>query len=159
MYNSDMSTHTRGYTIVEILVVVLIFGLVASITFSMFSGIRSIQSLDKDAENVASYLQKARNQTVNARNNAVYSVRLATSTVTLFEGTAFVQGSSTNNVYTLSSGVAMASYSMNPATTTVSFQKMTGKPSATGTVLYRLGNDASSTRTITIHGSGLIEMR
>jgi hypothetical protein len=47
----------------------------------------------------------------------------------------------------------------SPATTTITFQKMTGKPSATGTIIYTLNNDASSTRSILIYGSGLIEIR
>ncbi len=159
MYNGFMNPIPKGFTVIELLMVVLVLGLIMSTTISMFGGIKSIQSLDKDAENIAAYLDKARNQTVNARNNAVYSVRFASTTTTLFEGATFVNGSSTNQVYTLTSGVILQSYSFNPATTTITFQKMTGKPSATGTVMYRLSNDASSTRAVIIHGSGLIEVR
>lgn len=149
----------RAFTVIEVLVVIAIFAMVSGVTFSMFNGVRSIQSLDKDAENIAAYLNKARNQTVNSRNNSTYSIRFASTTVTLFTGSNFVQGSSTNSVYTLTPGVTLVSYTFNPATTTITFQKMTGKPSATGTVLYRLSNNASTTRSVIIHGSGLIETR
>ncbi len=154
-----MNSNRTGFTVVEVLMVVLILGLIMSTTISMFSGIKSIQTLEKDTENIASYLEKARNQTINAKNNSVFSVRIASTTVTLFEGATFVNGSSTNQVYTLTSGVVLQSYTFNPATTTITFQKMTGKPSATGTIMYRLSNNASSTKAVTIHGSGLIEVR
>jgi prepilin-type N-terminal cleavage/methylation domain-containing protein len=149
----------KGFTIVEMIVVIALSALIVGTTVSMFSSLSNVQSLDKDAENVGAYLLKARNQTVNAKNNAVYSVHFASTTVTLFQGASYVSGSSTNQVYSLSSKVSLVSYMFSPATTTITFQKMTGKPSATGTIIYTLNNDASSTRSILIYGSGLIEIR
>ncbi len=156
---AQRAQYKKGFTIVELIITLFLSALIVGTTVSMFSGLGNIQALDKDAEIIVSYLQKARNQTINAKNNAVYSVRFASSTVTLFQGATYVNGSSTNQVYDLSSRVSLVSYSFNPTTTTITFQKMTGKPSATGTIRYRLTNNASSTRTITVYGSGLIEIQ
>lgn len=149
-----------GYSLVEILIVVGLSVMLIGLTITTFSGFSSMQSLDKDAEVVASYIQKARNQTLNSKNNNEFGISIASSTITLFEGTTYSPSASTNITYRISPKVFLFSNQMKTGGSVVSsfyFQQISGRPSATGTLQYRLINSASSTRTITLFGSGLIE--
>ncbi len=150
----------KGYTLIELMLVVAISLIILTLTISTFAGFSSLQSLDKDTEVIAGYIQKARSQTINSKDNSEFGIKIASTTITLFEGTSYTAGAASNTVYTLSPKVSLSSNQMKTAGSIVTsfyFQQISGKPTATGTIQYKLTNDPSNTRTITIYGSGLIE--
>ncbi len=146
-----------GFTLMEILVVIGISALILTATITTFSAMGDMQSLDKDIEVAESYLIKAKNQTVNARSGIQYGVHFASSTVTLFDGTVYSAGSSTNSVYRLSNKSEISLIGLS-GQSRVYFEEVTGKPSATGTVTFRLKSNPSVTKSLIIHATGLVEV-
>ncbi len=146
-----------GFTLMEILVVIGISALILTATITTFSAMGDMQSLDKDIEVAESYLIRAKNQTVNARSGIQYGVHFASSTVTLFDGTVYSAGSSTNSVYRLSNKSEISLIGLS-GQSIVSFEEVTGKPSATGTVTFRLRSNPSVTKSLIIHATGLVEV-
>ncbi len=151
--------NNKGFTAIELLVVIGIAILLASLSIATFVSLSDYQSIDKNADVVESYLLRARNQTINSKDNAQYGIKFASTTVTLFQGTSYNAASTTNVVYNISEKVTLSSLNLTGGTTTVYFMSITGKPSATGTAVYRLNNGASSTKSIIIYGSGLAEVQ
>jgi len=149
-----------GYSLIELMLVVALSVLLIGLTISTFAGFSNMQSLDKDIEAIAGYIQKAKNQTINSKNSNEFGINIASTTVTIFEGTTYSPSASSNIKYQISPKVYLFSNQMKTNNAVVNnfyFQQITGKPTATGTLIYKLYNDASSTRSITLYGSGLVE--
>lgn len=149
----------QGFTVIELLVVCGIALMLASVSVSTFASFSDYQNIDKNIDVVVSYLQKARNQTINAQNDSQFGVQFASSSVALFQGTSYNSSAASNVVYNISEKVVLSSLSLTGGTTTVYFSQITGKPSATGTALFKLKNNASTTKTVIIYGSGLVEVQ
>lgn len=147
-----------GFTILEVLVVLAIGIIITALGFSAFVSTLTYQSVEKDADVGLSYIQKARTLTINSSNNTNYGVKFATTTITIFPGTAY-SSSSQNIVYNLNTRVNISSVSLSSGATEFYFNKITGDASATGTVTFSLISGASSSsKQILIYGTGLAQL-
>lgn len=144
----------RGFTLLETVVAVSIMTLIAWMLFMGFNVWGRERILDGAAAEVAGALREARSQTLASIGGTSYGVHLSSTDVTIFTGTSYVSGASTNRTIGLNPRVALSS-SLTGGVTDVTFARLTGKPSATGTVTISLVADASQSRTITIEQSGL----
>jgi prepilin-type N-terminal cleavage/methylation domain-containing protein len=145
----------RGFTLVEILVVLTILIIIGVFSYSTFRGIYQASARRIVAEEVADALREARNNTIGSKSDTVYGVRVATSSVTRFSGLLYTPGHASNTVYTFSGGVTATGTIVSQGTNIV-FALLTGTPSATGTILIQNG-DRTSTTTISIGATGLIQ--
>lgn len=148
-----------GFSLVELLVTLTLSALFIGLTMVTFQTFSSYQSIDKDADVIVSYIKNAHDLTIDSKNDLQYGVKFASTTVTLFQGTSYSAGASTNLVYNISSKVTLSSISLTGNASSLYFYPITGKPNATGTVTYVLKNNASTTKVITIYGTGLAEAR
>ncbi len=149
----------KGLTAIELLISLAIVGAVAYMGITSLVSFSNFQSIDKDADVVVSYIEKARNQTINAKDDDQYGIKFATSSATLFKGTTYSAGAGTNQVYTLSNKDRISSIQLTGGATSLYFMPISGKPNATGTITFILNTNASTTKTVTIYGSGLTEVQ
>ena len=149
---------TKGFSLIELIIVTTVILILSSISLSTFFNVSDNQSLSKDTEYTISLIQKARTQTINAYNNSRYSILFASSTVTLFQGTTYSSTSPSNIQFGLSSKVQISSINLTGGTQQVSFDFITGKASATGTVTFILKSNASASDTIMLYKTGLAEI-
>lgn len=147
----------RGFTLIEMVVAFGITAIIVTLTVSSFVGLSNFQSIDKDSDVSLSYLEKARTQAIDSKNFSEYGVRFASTSVTLFPGTAYTSTSS-NLVYNLSTKVTISAISLSNGGTDIYFNKVTGESNATGTVTFQLQN-SSTTKKIIIYGTGLAEIQ
>ncbi len=146
-------------SLIELLIALGIGILLVGISFFSFSGLVNYNALDKDSSTVISYIQNARNLTLSSKNYKEYGVHFASSTVTVFPGTSY-SNSSENLVYTLNPRVVIKSIDLVGGGNDFYFNKVTGKPSASGAITLSLipnNSNSSSTRTISIYATGLSE--
>lgn len=147
----------KGFTVAELIVVIAIGAILTTISMTVFVNTIAYHSVDKDVQSVQSSILTARAQAMGSKNFATYGVRFASSSVAIFQGTSF-STASTTMVYNLSSRVSISSVQLSNSSTSVYFNKLTGVPSATGTIQLRL-NTSSNTRTITIQGTGIVDVQ
>jgi prepilin-type N-terminal cleavage/methylation domain-containing protein len=147
----------RGFSIPELLVVVAIIGIIASVSLSTFKNMHTHSALRAGGQGVYDALLTAREDTLASRNDTVYGVRISSTTVTRFTGSAYSAGSTTNKVYYFENGTT-ATGTLVTSGTDIVFRRLTGLPSATGTIYVR-NSDGSSTTTLLINGSGLVEFQ
>lgn len=160
LFTSDMKTRSeRGFSVIELLIVCGITAMLATLSISTFVNVSNSQSLEKDVNYVVSLIEKARTQTINAKNNSQYGIQFGTSTVALFQGTTYNAASSSNSVFALSSKVEISSKSLAAGKDQVVFDFITGKASATGTVTFWLKQDHSASSTIVLYRSGFAEIQ
>ena len=157
MLRGGFSRDGRGVTLIEVVLVVAIMAVLAALSFSALRMLNATRALEGEAARVAAELQKARSLTISSKNNAQFGVHIQSSQVTLFQGTTFVVGSSTNSVLGINPLITISAISLAGGGSDVIFQRLTGKTAYGGTLtLSRRGS--SAIKTITIYATGLVEV-
>ncbi len=157
-FSSNFPRSGRAFTLFELVVVVAIMSILFQISITAFFSMTKHQSLDKDVESAYSYLLKARNQTINGESGMSYGVRFSSTSVYLFQGTAYTVGSTTA-VYEFANKTYMDTISLSGGAYDLYFRKLTGAPSATGTIIFKISTDSTLQKRMLIHGSGLVEVQ
>jgi len=140
----------------ELLIVLAIITFLSGITLFAFSDkLRSV-SVEKEAEISLSYIAKARAQTVASQDNSLFGVRVSTSSLSFFQGSSFASGS---NIITYDFRDSVASTSLTSGVNEFYFSRITGIPSAVGTIVFTSKKGASTTKTILIQTTGLAEIQ
>lgn len=150
-----ISPRTKGFTLIEILVVIAILLIIATFAVSAFRAMLQASGKRIAVVEITDALREARNNALSSKNDAVYGVRVASTSVTRFIGSTFTSGHASNTVYFFEAG-AMATGTLVNDGVSIVFARLTGAPSATGTVLV-VDSDRSGTTTVTIGATGLIQ--
>ncbi len=154
-----LNTNTdKGVTVPELLVVIAIIAMVFQLSYFSFTRISDYNSADKHASVAQSFVERARQHSLNSRNNLQHGIRFTSSTISVFEGTAY---SATGTFARLETpaGVQLQSVNLTGGASSIIFSKITGEPSATGTITFQSSRSASTTKTITIYGTGHSEVQ
>jgi len=146
-----------GITLVEIIIAVSIFVLIAVIAVSALSSLSSKEVLQKSTDQGVALLEKARALTLSSENNDSYGVHADTQSLTLFSGVTYDENDPLNQEIVLNPRVEISSISLNGAGSDVFFQKLTGKTDTHGDIVLSLLKDGSMTKVIHINETGIIE--
>ena len=145
--------YQKGITLWEILLAIAIVGVLAVIVLPGFSKIRKIQILKSTTEDIVSVIGQARSQTLASLNSSAYGVHFETNRVILFTGTSFSSDATSNQITNLISPATISSISLSNSGADLYFNRLSGLPSATGTIMLTLPSVTSKTITISASGS------
>ena len=137
------------------MVVIAIGALICLISFSAFYNLSNNQLLAKETSSISSYLERAHSESVSSDNFFEYGLHFTSTSTTLFQGKVYSAASTTNEFYRLNSRLQMTP-NLSGGVSDFYFSKITGKPSATGTITVSLLG-STSTKTITIYATGLFQ--
>lgn len=144
----------RGFTLVELLIVISLFALVATFVISGFLNYAAHQNYLAAQTEVFSSTKETRQRSLSADGDTTHGIHFATSSITTFEGSSYNAGDLSNVIIPITS--ATISTSLTGGATDIIFARKTGAASATGTIaVIGLRNTGSST--ITVSGTGLIQ--
>ncbi len=147
----------RGFTLIEILLVIVMMAVLVTMVVLSFNKLGSSQALDKSATTVVSVLSEARALTLSASQDARYGVSLQDNQVVLFRGATYAT-STTGNVFTpLHPSVGIRNVSLAGGASSVVFNRLTGGTSQTGTFEVYLRSATTTFKTVTVSGTGIIE--
>jgi prepilin-type N-terminal cleavage/methylation domain-containing protein len=150
-------THgAKGFSLVELLVVVGILVLLTGIIMTTFVSFRKGQALDKDAELMVAVLRQARSQTLASKNLSQYGVHFASSKITIFTGTTYSAGAGGNYDFPLNATDTIITINLVGGGSDVVFKRLSGETSQNGTIVVS-SPTTSRTRTITIYKTGLVD--
>ena len=141
-----------GFTLIELIVVIAIIGVLIGVVVLPLVKFRQQQALQNSTNAIVAVLNDARTKTFAALNNTSYSVYLSSTAATLFTGTTYSSGTSTNEVYTLEFPVT-ASWSLQGAGNSILFDRLKGTTSQYGTITLSISGGATKTVTITALGT------
>ena len=144
-----------GFSFVEVLVAVAVIAMIATISAASFKNFSRSSALKVASEEVYSAFTSARNETLASSGGTVFGVHIGTSSVTRFTGSTYSVGDTTNRTYTFESGVTATSSFISDGIDIV-FSRLTGRPSASGTI-FLITESGDATTTMHIYDSGLIE--
>ena len=154
--SSTRRTLLSGFTLVEITVAVALMAMFTLVGTSVFSSVRNAQELQTAKQDVVLALNSARESTLRSLSDKSYGVIFSNSGVIRFTST-YTAGTSSNITFSFPSSVS-ATTSLSGGTTTILFTRLTGQPSATGTITVTEG-DSGAVATVHIDTSGVITVQ
>ena len=153
---TNNKNYKKGFTLVEVLIVLGILAILSVIIFSTFIEFRKNQALVMDTDTIVEVLRQARNQTLLSKGPSVYGVHFTSSKITLFTGENYVDNNVANQDFTLNSTDTILTINIVPAGADIVFNRLTGETVNFGTIVVSLSGGSKS-KTVTIYKTGLIE--
>jgi prepilin-type N-terminal cleavage/methylation domain-containing protein len=148
----------KGMTLIEILAVIAIISIIASLAVLNLSKFRNARTLQNTTEDVVSFLNLARNNTIASLNSNNFGVHFEEDRMILFEGLNYDSLAQSNQEIVFESSVKVKSngINLNGGGNDVIFKKISGDTLNYGTIILELNSDESTFRTITINQLGVI---
>ena len=143
----------RGFSLVEVLVVIVILGLMLSIVVGSFS---SSSGLNGPVEQALTVFSDARNRTIAGRDLSQFGVHIEADRLTLFKGTSFTAGAAGNEVSLFDSSVEVVNVALTGGASDVIFKRLRGDTLQSGSFVIRLKNNNAVSKTITIGTAGIV---
>lgn len=153
----------RGFTLIEILLVLAIFGVLLVSSVIALGSLRGGSDLQAEARGLSRVLELARNRTIASEGDARYGV-YATSTnphrYILFRGDDYASRVvAEDKVYELRETIEFDSISFGGAVPEeVVFDRIQGTTSQAGNAVLRVKTDPSDTTTVYVESSGNVEI-
>ena len=143
----------KGFTLVELLVVMGMSMILLSIGGLSLAAVRSGSQIDLIASEVRSEMMRVQSETGNGFPSGMY---FETDRYVYFEGASYTEGALTNEESTLPSGVTFSEIVFPSAT--VQFDNVTGNPLNFVSPYQVVVTDGSSSRTVSVNAWGVIEI-
>ena len=145
----------KGFTMIEMVIVVAIMALLLAVITSPFQSFRNSKALDTTSEEALSLFSEARGNTLSAKDGYQYGVHLESSKMVLFRGGTYSSLDTNNKTVVLDNALEISSIVLEGAGSDIVFDKLTGKTSQSGSFVIRVKSDTSKIRTITVVGTGV----
>lgn len=150
-------TYAKGMSVLEVLISIAIVTLLATLSFSALTQFLNTNAVEKETAVVVATLAYARSQSMSGTYDTSYGVHFASSTITVFWGSTYSQSASTNVSRQFGGGVVVSALSLGSGVVDIVFSKLTGAPSATGTITISSPKDPINKKVLTITGTGLVQ--
>ncbi len=147
----------KGISIIEIIIILAIISILLGIVIINLTSFREEQALNVAINESISYINDARSKTLSSKDFSQYGIHFEQTKITLFKGTSYSPSDQNNIDYIFSSLLEISNISLNGGGNEVIFQKITGKTDQFGPIIYRVKNNPSKLKTITIKSTGIID--
>lgn len=147
----------RGFTLIEILLVIAFFGFFTAATITAFNSMLQTQALTRGVNDVASIIEDARVRTLAGEQDMQFGVVVGSTTVTQVRGPSYDVSSSTSVVFSLPNNVE-ASGATNALPALIVFDPITGSASSVLEVTYTHTQKTGSSAGVTIEATGLVSV-
>lgn len=162
MQNKNNKSLIKGFTLIEIIISITILAAIGVASIAYLGGYRRSVSVDSEAEKITAYLRQAQNKAMSGEavsgqdptNWGVHFVNPASGTAyyAIFRGSSYSADVSDETIY-LSQQVQFSDPAAS-STKDIVFQRITGRPTATTTIILRSVANANLTRTISVNSLG-----
>ncbi len=136
----------------EMLVVIAVMGIIASIVTLNFSNYNRRQVVTSAAENIIALANQARSKTLLSSGSSQYGIHIESSRVVLFKGATFTEPSTDNIQITLNPALTIT----NIGTTNVVWNRLAGDVTAATSFIVATTADANTKKTISISKTGIV---
>lgn len=146
----------RGFTLVELLIVIGIFVLTVTVSGIFTSVSKNNRDLNDVSVQMVDTLRRARHQTITGNQDVVWGIHFETDRYVLFQGDTYSSVDPENIEFVLPGSVQISAISLTGGGSEVIFDDKFGNTSTDGTITLQSTN-ATTTTQIIINSAGLIE--
>lgn len=147
-----------GFVLIELLLVIGIIVILASLLSFQLNFFKSQSSLDAAAQEIISTLRLVQNKTLASENASSFGVHFDNNKFVIFKGTLYDQGSPSNESHELAPSLSIADINLATNSTEVIFERLTGNTFNVGSVDILVNNNPLTKKTIYISGQGTISL-
>lgn len=153
--NNIVKNRSHGFTLIEVMIVLAIFSIIAGIVLQQGSSLSTTVELENASKNIDLKIRTAKARSIGALNDKNYGIHFESSKVVIFDGTgAYVDGAVGNEVFDLPGHVQINSIALNGGVTDIVFDRLTGNTASFGSIGLISTRDATKTKTIFINADG-----
>jgi prepilin-type N-terminal cleavage/methylation domain-containing protein len=149
--SNNQSEHSRGFTLIEMLIVLVILTVLVSMVVSSFRTTGGNEALDTTVVSAMSILNEARSLAISSKNASNYGVRILNNKLISFRNSYGTENKEIDisNLVTISTSTGIG--------TDIIFNNVSGVANASGTITITILNDQTKNSMIRIYSTGLIE--
>lgn len=148
----------KGFSLLELVISISILAVIIFLGFFYFPKDQDQKILDREVQNFIVLLEQAKSLAVSSKGASVYSVFVEQNKATLFSGTNYVSGESSNIEIIFKSPVFVSAINLNGGSQTITFDRLSGKTDDYGTVVFSIPTDSLNiSKTVSILSSGVIQ--
>ncbi len=138
----------KGFTLVELLLVIAAMALVSTLSISFYSRFLLQNSVANTVDQFVGQLRKAQLYAMMGKQNNGWGINFSGSTITLFQGETFAtRVAAFDEKFNVPSTVSVTGF------TEIDYAQRTGLPSASSTITISGGGN---TKTITVNTEGVV---
>ena len=146
----------RGITLIEILIVIAVLLILATVILGAFSGFRAQKTLDATTETVIAGFSRARLNTMSSKNDGRYGIHIEPTRLTYFLAPTFATGTATNVIFPLPKAVEFGGIWIKGGGNDIFFDRYTGATSQYGCLELRAKGKSFAKTLISIRPSGSV---
>lgn len=144
----------RGFTLIELIIVLAITAVLAAITIASFAPLNRRTDLNGNAQNIVSILNSARSKTVSSESASQWGAHFESDKYALFKGATYSASDPDTKIYTLPSSLEISTIALNGGGANAIFDRVTGKTSNYGQITIREISAPTNLININIENSG-----
>lgn len=152
-----MQNHNKGFTFIEITISILVLSIIGLLGIYAFLNTRNNKTLDIVSNNLVSTLEKAKSEALAGKDGLAYGVYVASTSFVYFSGSTYNPSDTQNRYTAIDSGWRLATTSSSGGSEFV-FRRLSGNPTATGTITIINLSNTSQQRKVTIGQTGNISV-
>jgi len=145
----------RGFTIMEVLIVIAIISITAVMSTPFLSATLSRSELDIAAEGAVDALEEARSSALNGRGSGQFGVHFEPDQYVFFDSGTYSAVDPNNFVRSLSGYVSISSINISDGGNDIIFASASGEPNQTGTIVFT--DSSGATKTVTVNSAGTVD--
>lgn len=144
---------------IEIIISMAILAAIGVVSIAYLGGYRRSVSIDSEAEKITAYLRQVQNKAMSGESGINWGVHFVNPQTgddyyAIFRGSSYSADASDETIYL--SKQAQFSDPAASSTKDIVFQRITGRPTATTTIILQSAANANLTRTISINSLGQV---
>ncbi len=149
----------KGFTLIEIVIVVAILTILTAIIVNSFSLFNKKVTLSRDAEKIVSMLYQARTNTIASKNDVQYGVHFEVDRAIIFSGASYSSGATDNDIFFLKTFESLSNISLAGTSDDVIFDRITGATSNFGSITISTTGAGATSRVIFVSANGLVNLQ
>ncbi len=149
----------RGFTLLEMIIVIALGGLALYLITTIFVSLRSATTVERVARDVSSLIEKAHSQTLAGIDGYQYGVHLETGRAVLYRGSSYNSADPTNEISILDASVMISSIDLVGGGSDILFSKLSGKAGGYGTTTISLVSDTTKFKYVVVTQAGAISVK